>query len=92
MCLPRPYCVDKELHASATRLLTYSELAFDEFKRASKHTMARNIRRSASLNNLFRTTLLMILQSTRDPARMAKMTSGMTIAFCRLSMVIACDS
>lgn len=31
MCLPRPYCVDKELHDSATRLLTYkSQLLIDD--------------------------------------------------------------
>jgi hypothetical protein len=53
--------------------------------------MAKKMSRSASLNNLFRTTLLMILQNTMDPARMANMTSGMTIAFCRLSIAIACE-
>lgn len=51
-------------------------------------TKARNISRSASLNNLFKTTLLMILQNTMDPARMANITSGITIAFRRLSMTV----
>jgi hypothetical protein len=51
--------------------------------------MAKKMSRSASLNNLFSTTLLIILQNTRDPAKMANMISGTTIALCRLSMAIA---
>ena len=53
-------------------------------------TKARKMSRSASLNNRFKTTLLMILQNTIDPAKMAKMTSGITIAFRRLSMTVDC--
>ena len=89
MCLPRPYCVDSELHANATRLLTYTMLAFEELGDNVGITKARNMSRSASLNNLFRTTLLMILHKTIDPVRIAKMTSGITIAFRRLSMTVA---
>ncbi|KAH0294823.1 hypothetical protein KCU62_g368, partial [Aureobasidium sp. EXF-3399] len=84
-----PYCVDNELHDSATRLLTYTKSASDIFeKRYVSTTMAKKMSKSASLNSLFKITLLMILQNTRDPARMANMTSGITIALCRLSMAI----
>lgn len=37
MCLPRPYCVDNELHDSATRLLTYTESALDILQTIREH-------------------------------------------------------
>lgn len=37
MCLPKPYCVDSELHDKATRLLTYETSAFERFEALHNH-------------------------------------------------------